>query len=220
MSISVELEKLVAGCTTSSVADVLMGRGIRSFMQQRIRPLDPRSKMFGRARTVERQPVQQVASGRSLPGQALIDTIESAEKGSVFVFNGDGEHEAALWGGLMATASHVRKAAGIVADGPVRDPQEIMELGQPCFCTGSVPQGQKGILTLTAIDRPLQCGGVAVTSGDFIFGDCNGVVVIPQGLEGDVLAEAAIVESADQNAARLLLTGEPLSAIMERLGRV
>ncbi len=220
MTISTELQALVARSTTSAVSDVLMNRGIRAFMRQRIRPLDANSKMFGRACTVDRRPVEQLKAGEGLPGKAMIDAVECAEEDTVFVFNGDPDYEAALWAGLLAPASHMRAVAGIVADGPVRDPDEIMALGQPCFCTGSVPQGQKGILRLAAIDQPIACGGVTVHAGDFVSGDCNGVVVMPKGLESEVLAEAAAVEEGDQDAARLLLSGEPLRAVMARLGRI
>lgn len=211
---------LVSQCTTSAVSDVLMKRGIRGFMRQAVRPLDPASVMFGPACTIERVPVSQCGAREALPGSAMVEAIETAAPGTVFVFNGDAEHEAALWGGLMATAAHMRRASGIVADGPVRDPQEIRALAQPCFCTGSVPQGQKGILATVAINEPLHCAGVHVRPGDFVFGDCNGVVVIPRGIETEVLTEAAQVEKADQDAAKALLAGTRLQEVMASLGRV
>ena len=220
MPVSQELADLVARSTASSVSDVLMKRGIAGYMRQRIRPLDPRSRMFGPALTIERLPVGSVPASERRPGSLMIDAIEKAEPGTVLVFNGDPDHEAALWGGLLAAAAHRNRLAGVVADGPVRDPTEILDLGQPCFCTGSVPQGQAGILTLGRIGEPLECGGLLVGPGDFVFADSNGVVVVPRGLELAIMREAAEVEASDQAAARMILSGTSLRETMTRLGRI
>ncbi len=133
MGLSSELQAFVDVATTSSVSDVLMKRGIHGYMRQRIRPLDMKSKVFGPALTVERLSLRALPQERRKPNAALIDAIEAAPAGTVLVFNGDPEHEAALWGGLMAAAGHRNKLGGVVADGPIRDPLEIMELAQPCF---------------------------------------------------------------------------------------
>ena len=100
----------------------------------------------------------------------------------------------------MAAAAVARGLAGVVADGPVRDPDEINELGCACYCTGSVSAGQAGILQLTGIGGPVDCGGVIVNDGDFVLADASGVVVIPQGIEEAVLQEAADIEDRDQEA--------------------
>jgi 4-hydroxy-4-methyl-2-oxoglutarate aldolase len=220
MTSSRELTDLAARSTTSAASDVLMKRGIRGYMRQRVRPLDMRSKMFGPALTIERNPIATMPEARRRAGASMIDAIESAPAGTVLVFNGDPEHEAALWGGLLAAAGHRNGLAGVVADGPVRDPLEILQLEQPCFCTGSVPQGQAGILTLVAIGEPVSCGGITVSSGDHVFGDSNGVVVIPRGLELEILQAASEIEEADQAAARMILAGTRLTETMRKLGRV
>jgi regulator of RNase E activity RraA len=220
MGLSSELQAYVDAATTSSVSDVLMKRGIHGYMRQRIRSLDMRSKLFGPALTVERLSLRALPQERRKPNSMLIDAIEGAPAGTVLVFNGDPEHEAALWGGLMAAAGHRNKLAGVVADGPIRDPLEIMELAQPCFCTGSISCGQAGILALSSIGEPVGCGGVRVHSGDFVFGDSNGVVVIPKGLELEVLKAGADVERGDQEAAKLILGGLSLTETMKRLGRL
>jgi regulator of RNase E activity RraA len=220
MDVSTELRDLVARSTTSAVCDVLMKRGLKLFMKQRIRPLDPNVKMAGPALTIERRPIATAPRSGGRSNAAMIEAVEGAPAGTVLVFNGDPDHEAALWGGLLAACGSRNGLGGVVADGPVRDPLEIVELKQPCFCTGSVPAGQAGILTLGEIGAPLMCGGIVVHPGDFVFGDSNGVVVIPQGQELDILREAAVVEQRDQEAARLILSGKSLTETMKALGRV
>jgi len=209
-------EELLNHTTTCAVADVLMKLGFRAFMSSRIKPLNV-CRLAGPALTVERKPI--AATKVSRPNSIFIETVESASAGTVLVFNGDAEHEAALWGGLLAAAATHRKLGGIVADGPIRDPMEITEMKQPCFCTGVVAGGQAGILTLGEINRPLNCGGVTVNPGDFMFGDANGVVVIPGGMERDVLERSVEVEKSDQEATKRILAGASFQETMRALGR-
>ena len=211
------LAALVERATTSSVCDALMKRGLKQFMRQRIRPLG-NSRVAGPALTMERVALN--APGRTArPNAEFVAAIESASEGTVLVFNGDPDHEASLWGGLLAAAAVQRRLGGVVADGPVRDPNEIVELGCDCFCTGSVSAGQAGILMLGSIGEPVECGGVRVRSGDFVFGDVSGVVVIPQGLEQEILEEAVVIEERDQAAMRLIREGRSLTETMKALGR-
>ena len=112
-----------------------------------------------------------------------------------------------------------RGLGGVVADGPVRDLPEIIEMKFPLFGTGSIPPGQAGVLTLGAINEPLVCGDIVVHPGDFVYGDANGVVVIPAGLEVEVLLEAVAVEARDQEATKRILAGASLQGSMKALGR-
>ena len=212
------ITNLLDRTTTSAVSDVLMKRGIRSFMRQRIRPLGEQ-RVAGPALTVERLALASIEPNKRLPNAAFMQAVESAPAGTVLVFNGDPDAEAALWGGLLAAAAVQRGLGGIIADGPVRDPGEIVELGCPCFCTGSVSAGQAGILALASIGQPLLCGGVLVHPGDFVFADVSGVVVIPKGIEAEVLAEAVDVEANDQAATKMIRDGKSLTETMKQLGR-
>jgi 4-hydroxy-4-methyl-2-oxoglutarate aldolase len=210
------LEKLVSQATTSSICDVLMKRGLRNFMSQRIRALVPGTTIWGPVRTLRRDPVGTAVTGA---GNLLMTAIDTSPAGTILVFNGHDDHEAALWGGLMAAAAKARGLCGIVADGPVRDRNEIIELNQPCFCTGTVPAGQAGILRAVALDERIDCGGVAVASGDFLVGDDDGVVVIPGRQEVEILEEAVAIERSDGDAARQLLAGADLMDVMRATGR-
>jgi len=209
-------DELLAKVTTCSVSDALMRRGLRQYMAQRIRPIGT-SKVAGRALTARRELIEST-SAAVMPNIELITLIENAGTGDVLVFNQAEGDPAALWGGLMAAAA-VQRGVAVVADGPVRDPDEIESLGCACFCTGAVPAGQAGILALTGIGVPVQCGGITVNSGDFVLGDASGIVVIPQGQELAVLEEAVEIEQRDQSAMTLLKEGVPLREVMQRLGR-
>lgn len=213
-----EISSLLDRTTTCAVIDVLMRGGRRLFMRSRIRQLSG-TRLAGPALTVERRPLALAPRQNPRPNSLFIQTVETAPPGTVLVFNGDPEHEAALFGGLLAAAAIRGGLGGVVADGPVRDLPEIAEMGLPLFGTGSIPPGQAGILTLGAINEPLACGGMVVHPGDFVYGDANGVVVIPAGLEVEVLTEAVAVERRDQEATRRILAGASLQETMQALGR-
>lgn len=216
--LSAEILDLLGKTTTSAVCDVLMRRGMKQYMFSRIRPLDPAVRLAGPALTVHRKSVELLPRGEK-PRDRFVETIDGAPAGSVLVIVSDAEREAALWGGLLAAAGVHGKLGGVVADGPIRDPLEIVDLKFPVFCTGSVPAGGAGIITHGAVNEPVSCGGVIVNAGDFVYGDSNGVVVIPAGMELEVLRDAVTVETRDQEAAKRILAGAGLLETMKSLGR-
>jgi regulator of RNase E activity RraA len=210
-------QALVAKTTSCSVSDVLMKQGRRQFMSQRLRQVGS-GRVFGPALTISRRPAGSAGSSPALPNMKMLQAIAEAPAGTVLVFDAPGA-EAALWGGLLAATAVQRRLGGVVADGPVRDPDEIAELGCACFCTGAVPAGQAGILELAAVGEPLACAGVTVRTGDYVLGDASGVVVIPAGMEEAVLREAVTVEDRDRAAMAMLREGKGLLEVMQALGR-
>ncbi len=217
--LSAEISNLLAQTTTSAVCDVLLKRGQRLYMRSRIRALDPAVRLAGPAITVRRKAVELLPRSGERPRDRFLETLEGAAAGSVFVMISGAATEVAMWGGLLAAAGVRGKLGGVVADGPIRDPQEIIGLKFPVFATGSVPAGGGGTIVTESINEPVVCGEVVVHPGDFVYGDCNGVVVIPAGMEVEVLREAATVEARDQEATKRILAGASLLETMKSLGR-
>ena len=168
-----ELLKLPAG----NVAD---SAGRNSVMDSRIKPIDPASKMIGRAVTAECFP------GDNL---ALHQGMEAAKAGDVLVFDLKGFTEAGHFGDIMATACVYKGIAGVVIDGSCRDSQDIKELGLPVFAKAFNPRGTVKE-SLGRVNVPVICGGVTVRPGDIVFGDCDGVVVVPQEQEDEIFEKA------------------------------
>jgi len=162
---------------TGNVADAA---GQRQVMYSAIKPIDPASKMIGRAVTVDCYP------GDNL---ALHMGMAEAQAGDVLVFDCKGYTEAGHFGDMMATACKVKGIAGVVIDGSCRDSQDIKELGLPVFAKAFNPRGTVKE-SLGKVNVPVVCGGVSVKPGDIIFGDCDGVVVIPKGEEDKVFEKA------------------------------
>jgi regulator of RNase E activity RraA len=199
---NVNFDTLKAELYTAVLSDVLDSFGYRhQAMRPFIRPLDDAKVLFGRARTGLYMNTYSVAKGEN-PYEIEIELVDDLKPGDVAVFDCGGPTERiAPWGELLSTASVKRGAVGCVTDGLVRDVRLIRELGFPMFHGGIGPLDSAGRGKMMARDVPVSCGGVGVTSGDLIFGDVDGVVVIPQAIAEKVI-EAAIAKVRHENVTR------------------
>jgi len=155
-------------------------------MSAGIRPLDETLKLCGRARTGQYAEMPYLVDGAN-PYELEIAIVDDLKPGDVAVFSCGGSSRIAPWGGLLSTATRARGAAGCVTDGFVRDILEIRGLKLPVFHGGIAPLDSKGRGQIQAVDVPVMCGGVRVAPGDLVFGDADGVVVVPQAVEAQVL---------------------------------
>ena len=201
------------------LSDVMDSLGLRDqAMRSFVRPLDDSSILVGRARTGLYMPVYQVRDGEN-PYEVEIALVDDLRPGEVVVLACDGPSERiAPWGELLSTASVARKSAGCVTDGLVRDVRQIREMGFPVFSGGIGPLDTKGRARMVERDIPVGCGGVQVSSGDIVFGDVDGVVVIPRAQEQLVLAKALQKVTGENRTRDALRTGEPLASVFKRFG--
>ena len=201
------------------LSDVMDSLGLRDqAMRSFVRPLDDSSVLVGRARTGLYMPVYQLRDGEN-PYEVEIALVDDLQPGEVVVLACDGPSERiAPWGELLSTASVARKSAGCVTDGLVRDVRQIREMGFPVFSGGIGPLDTKGRARMVERDIPVGCGGVQVSSGDIVFGDVDGVVVIPRAQEQLVLAKALQKVTGENRTRDALRTGEPLASVFKRFG--
>lgn len=200
------------------ISDVLDGMGHRDqAMPARIRPLDEERVLFGRARTGLYREVYAVPTDRN-PYALEIALIDDLKPGEVAVLACGTSGRIAPWGGLLTTASLARKAAGCLTDGCVRDVRAIRSLGFPVFHGGIAPLDSKGRGEVAEIDVPVACGGVLVRPGDIVFGDADGVVIIPRAIEREVFARAQEKLSGEKETEEALRRGEKLADVFARLG--
>jgi regulator of RNase E activity RraA len=116
---------------------------------------------------------------RQYPNYAL-QILDEAPSGSVLVYVLEDGLEIAGMGNLMATTAKVRGLAGTVIDGAVRDVTELRRVGHPVFARRISPATSVGRLVSVAKQVPVKCAEVMVHPGDYIVGDADGVVVVPQ----------------------------------------
>ncbi len=192
----------------------LMNQAMRPFM----RPLDDELQLIGRARTGLYMPVYQHIAGEN-PYEVEIALVDDLKPGDVVVLACHGPtHRIAPWGELLSTASQVRGATGCVTDGLVRDVKQIREMKFAVFHGGIGPLDTKGRARMVERDIPVECAGAAVRPGDIVFGDVDGVVVIPREREVEVIRLALEKVSGENQSRDALRRGELLGDVFRRLG--
>ena len=186
------------------LSDVLDAQGYRhQVLPPQVRPLDDSVVLCGRARTGLYRDVYHVPPGHN-PYELEIALIDDLRPGDVAVLGCGRSERIAPWGELLTTASMARGAHGCVTDGLVRDVVAIRKLQFPVFHGGIGPLDSKGRGEVCAIDVPIECAGVTVNPGDLVFGDADGVVVVPQPIVVQTIKQALEkVEGEDRTRAEL-----------------
>lgn len=180
-----------------------------------IRPLDESTVLVGRAKTVVWAPMFHVPDR---PYDKEIAAVDSLKPGEVFVMAVGRSREIVPWGELLSTAAVARGGRGAVLDGLVRDSPRIKAMGLPVFCTGRRPYDSCGRGIVVDYDVPMAIDGVAVLPGDLVFGDADGVVVVPRAVEAEVL-ERAWTKVAGENTTRdALRAGTSLGEVFRTHG--
>ena len=200
------------------LSDVLDGLGYRhQVLPPWVRPLDDRVVLCGRARTGLYRDVYHVPPGHN-SYELEIALVDDLRPGDVPVLGCGRSGRIAPWGELLTTASMARGAHGCVTDGLVRDVKAIRELEFPVFHGGIGPLDSKGRGEVCAIDVPLECAGVSVNPGDLVFGDADGVVVVPQPIVVQTIKQALEkVEGEDRTRAELK-QGARLADVFKKYG--
>jgi 4-hydroxy-4-methyl-2-oxoglutarate aldolase len=176
------------GAATSHLADAMNGRGSLNW---RIKPLDPANARFvGPALTAHSYP----ADIHGMVGAAM-----EAEAGDVICCTTDGFTGTAVIGDLAAGILRNKGVAAFVTDGLARDRAGIAATGLPLFAVGISPNSPAST-GAGQVGAPIVLGGVAVSSGDIVVGDEDGVVVIPQGQAEAVLERLRAVRTAEKQA--------------------
>src|SRR5579883_2673913 len=172
----------------ASVADAMEQLyGKRAYMYHDMRPLD-KAKFAGPAVTVLLNREENHDGARALEG--MLDAIDQAPAGSVYVMVvQDGLNYAGI-GGLMSTAMKVRGLAGAVVDGGVRDTPQISKIQFPVFSRSIVPSTTVNHYRFAGKNITVKCAGVDVRPGDIVAADMDGVVVVPVENAADVLKRA------------------------------
>ncbi|KAK5725404.1 hypothetical protein LTR15_003590 [Elasticomyces elasticus] len=200
---------LLEDLCTAVVGDVLDHMGYHhQFLPQGIAPLQSQQKIVGRAMTVlqEDRP-EPTNKPDDKPFGRLFEALDDLKEGEVYIATGAGTvSHYALFGGLMSTRADHLKAAGAVLDGYVRDASEIEELtGFPIFSRGLYAQDQGARGKCTQWRCPITIGKVKINSGDMVFGDREGVLIIPRDVEEEAVrraVEKATTENAVEKAIR------------------
>lgn len=188
---------VVAGLGQLSPSVISDSMGRYGCMQASIKPVSASFKIAGPAFTVQTFRADNLMCHLA---------IKLAKPGDVLVIDANGVPDAALWGELMSIMAQVKGIAGVVIDGAVRDPAEVVEMGFPVFTRAITPMGGFKV-SPGSINVPIACGGVSVNPGDVIVGDASGVVVVPRDQAVEVLAVSEKTEAKEEALRKELASG-------------
>lgn len=218
MTAAPSLDRIRQTLFASVLSDCLDQVGVRDrAFPSHIRPLDEALVMCGRARTAAFMEVQHHEPGTN-PYELEIALIDSLKADEIPVFACANPIRVAPWGELLSTAARVRGAAGALMDGMTRDIKAIRAMRFPVFHGGIGPLDSKGRGRIMALDVPIACAGVRVDPGDLVFGDADGVVVIPQHVEATVLSLAFAKVEGERTTLAELERGDALGDVFNRHG--
>ena len=181
---------------TAVVGDVLDVMGHRrQFLPAGIVPLNPKAKIAGRAMPVleadvfdDKSPAARGPLAHK-PFGLMLEALDDLKAGEIYIATGSSLRYA-LWGGLMSTRATHLKAAGAILDGYVRDADEIEQLGFNVFCRGLYAQDQGPRGKVIDFRCAIEIEGVRIEPGDLLFGDREGVLVIPRAAEAEAIRRA------------------------------
>lgn len=202
--------------SSALLADVLDTLGHHhSALPPEIRPLKPGWQICGRAATLS---ATSVASEPAAPYAIEMACIDALKPGEILVATTNGDRSSALWGELLSTACKARGAVGVVLDGLTRDTTRILSMDYPVFASGFSPLDSKGRIDCIAHGQPIRIGSCVVRPGDWIFGDIDGLVVVPSELAEEAFRRALVKAQGENRVRDELARGRSVAEVFAEFG--
>ena len=207
--------KLVEVASVADAMEQLYGR--RSHMSHHMRPLFT-TKFAGPAVTVLLKKEEHKEGSKA--SQGMLDAIDAAPAGSVYVMVLEDGSDIAGIGGLMATAMKVRGFAGAVIDASIRDTPQIRKLQFPVFSVGVAPSTSVNHYRFAGVNVPVTCAGVRVAASDIIVADEDGVAVVPRAQAAEVLKRAQQLDDTEHQMLPFIEKFRSIKEAVAKFGRI
>lgn len=180
---------------TGAVNDVMRERCLTNqALPHAIMPLRDEMKVAGVAFTIRS------AADPTLTGEmeTRVEMLDQIRPNHICVWNANGEDEASHWGEVMTAAARARGCRAAVIDGGIRDTGQILAQGFPIFYRYRTSNGSLSRCKITDVQKPVSVGSSIIRPGDIIFGDIDGVIVIPREVAYDVLVRAENIKKNEE----------------------
>ena len=201
----------------ASVSDALEKiSGQRMYMSHHMRPIFP-AKFAGVAVTVLLKKEENKDPGAL---QGMLAAIDQGGPNSVYVMVVENGADIAGMGGLMGTAMSARNFSGAVIDGGVRDVAYLQKIGFPVYALGIVPSTSVSHYRFGGANIPVTCDGVAVSAGDIVSADADGVVVVPRAKAAEVLALAQDMDFKEHSMYAYIEKLKSIEEAVKKFGRI
>lgn len=206
------------------VGDVMDTFGLRrQFLPPQVQPLTRDMVTIGRAMPVlSVDCIDADTEGATnpitkKPFGLMIEALDSLQPNEIYTVTG-GSPNYALWGELMSTRAIRCGSAGAILNGYTRDLRGILELNFPVFCYGSYAQDQGARGKVVDFRIAVKIGEATVCPGDILFGDCDGVCVVPRKAEEDVFMAAIEKARGEKTVQHEIAAGMPAMEAFEKFG--
>jgi 4-hydroxy-4-methyl-2-oxoglutarate aldolase len=204
-----ELVARLSRLDSCAVSDALDKLGLKGAVTG-IRRLSSERRIAGRVLTV----TLGRAEGRTNTRHLCTAAIEAASPGDIIVVEQHTGLDAASWGGNLSIGAQVRRVAGVIVDGPVRDIDDSRKLDFPVFARDHTARTARGRIVEVATGEPIDVGGVTVSPGDYAVADGSAVVFVAQSEIERVLEAAEAIATREEAIAQALREGNPISQVM------
>jgi regulator of RNase E activity RraA len=214
-------ERELFTCVVGDVMDKMQLQ--HQFLPPSIRPLRPDMILIGRAMPVLAVDVfgeRVVGTANKLmdkPFGLMLEALDDLQRNEIYVNTGSSPRNA-LWGELMSIRARKLGSRGAVLNGYTRDTKAILKLNFPTFSWG--PYGQDSAPRYKVMDFrvPLEIGCVRVRPGDILFGDIDGVCVVPAETSAEAFTQALEKARGEKLVRKALESGSSAVAAFEKHG--
>lgn len=194
-------------CTVSDALDRLSLGGQATGLRRH----SGSGRIAGRAVTLKVGPM----TGGQVPRQHLgTAAIAAANQDSVIVVEQRSGIEAGCWGGLLSLGAKIKGVQGVVADGPVRDIDEAVELALPVFTNRLTSLTARGRVVEVETNGRVSIAQASVSPGDYVLADDSAVVFVSSDNIENVLSTAEQIAAREATMAKAILAGEPIGIVM------
>ena len=191
--------------------------GERSYLAHDMRPVF-KTKFAGPAVTVLLKKEEHKDGAKA--SQGMLDAIDAAAPGSVYVMVVENGLDYAGIGGLMSTAMKYRGFAGAVIDGSVRDTPQIAKLQFPVFSRGIAPSTTINHYRFAGANVPVTCAGVKINPGDIIVADEDGVAVVQRARAAEILKKAQALDDTEHQMLPFIEKFRSIREAVAKFGRI
>ncbi|MFD2114180.1 RraA family protein [Paenibacillus yanchengensis] len=189
---------------TPVVGDILDELGCyHQILPQPIQPIRTEDKLTGRAMPAV---MIDVYGPQKKPFGKLTEALDQLQKDEVYIASG-GDMRCAYWGEILTATARNRGAAGAIVNGFHRDTPQVMEQNWPVFSRGRFAQDSSVRTQVVDYRCPIEIGGVWIEPGDLVFGDLDGVVIIPKKHEVEVIEKALTKARAEKTVRHAIDNG-------------
>ena len=213
---SITLAQMRQHLYSAVVCDALDAAGMKNQSPRvALKPLTVPGVLVGRCKTTL---WADMAHADPKPYELELSAVDTCRPDDVLVAAAGGTTRSGLWGELLSTAARKSGCVGAIIDGAVRDVVKMTQTGFPVFARGTCVYDSRDRNRVIDVDVPVEIGGVVFSPGDLVIADADGVVVVPQAVEGEVIRAAWEKVHAENEVRAAIAGGMTASEAFKKYG--